>query len=270
MKNINFLAGFHRSGSTLLTCLLNQNPNFYASHESDLVEALYRIESTYRSYPSYMANVMQDNYQNILNDMAQSFYKNENKLMIFDKSHFWTTPYNMNLAFMINKKPKILFTYRPILDILASFVQLARKNPSNWIDENMRKESFAPMLYLPIDDARCEWLMKHDGIIMQSVLGYWLIHKEPYKNMAHIVDYDSLCNSPQDEMNKIYDFLGIERYEHNFQNIEDKEPQNDEIYGVPELHLIRSSLSKSSTDYEGVLSEYTINKYKDTLTRMGF
>ena len=268
MKNIHFLSGFHRSGSTLLTCLLNQNPSIYASHESDLVEAMYRIEDSYRSYPSYMAGVMPKNYQNILNEMGQSFYKEFDEPIIIDKSHYWTTPYNVNLALMLNKEAKILFTYRPILEILASFIQLARKNPSNWIDANMKKESFAPMLYLPIDDARCEWLMKHDGIIMNSVLGYWLIQIEPFKSKTHIIDYNLLCSTPQDEMNKIYNFLDIPQYEHNFENIEDKEPQDDSIYGVPELHTIKKTLNKSTTNYKNVLSDYIINKYKDTLTRI--
>jgi sulfotransferase len=83
------------------------------------------------------------------------------------------------------------------------------------------------------------------------------------KGMFHIVEYNDLVLNPEETMNKIYDFLELPHYEHNFSKIEKVETDNDEAIGLPkDLHDIRKSLSQSSTSLD-VLSDYIKHKYSD-------
>ena len=49
IKKLNFLAGIPRSGSTLLTSLLNQRPDTYASNTSNLADMLVAFEKLWQT-----------------------------------------------------------------------------------------------------------------------------------------------------------------------------------------------------------------------------
>jgi hypothetical protein len=65
-------------------------------------------------------------------------------------------------------------------------------------------------------------------------------------------------------MDKIYNFLELPNYKHNFTNIEKLEIDNDALVGFPpNMHEVRPQLKKTSQDPKEVLSEYVINKYSN-------
>jgi hypothetical protein len=65
-------------------------------------------------------------------------------------------------------------------------------------------------------------------------------------------------------MNKIYNFLELPSYEHDFNNIKKLEIDNDEATGLPaNLHEIRPQLEKISQDPKEVLSKYIMDKYSN-------
>ena len=53
--------------------------------------------------------------------MGQAFYDGVDKPIIVDKNRAWGTPYNLNLAALLNPDVRIITTVRPILEVLASF-----------------------------------------------------------------------------------------------------------------------------------------------------
>jgi hypothetical protein len=81
-----------------------------------------------------------------------------------------------------------------------------------------------------------------------------------------VVWFDNLLEDPQGTLNGIYDFLELERFEHNFEKITDSNPHEDmEGFGIMGLHEIRSKLANPKMDYSKYLSDYSIQKYKNTL-----
>jgi hypothetical protein len=76
------------------------------------------------------------------------------------------------------------------------------------------------------------------------------------------VDYNNLTQNPQIELNKIYEFLEIESYNHDFSNIlntcaEDK----DYAWGIENLHQIRPKLQRTSPPPEEVIGEDNVKLY---------
>ena len=86
-------------------------------------------------------------------------------------------------------------------------------------------------------------------------------------SMIHIVEYEDLIKDPTKTMNKIYSFLEIEPYSHDFNNIVDPEDDSkvsDSMLGLPEnLHKVEKSLIDSKINPYEILSDYAINKYSN-------
>ena len=269
MKTIHFMAGFPRSGSTLLTSIINQNPRIYATHKTHLQPSIKSFVQENPNHESVKSGYLDNIYPQVVHEMAQGFYKHIDNPIVIDKNRDWATPYSVLLAKMISENTKIIFQTRPILEILASFVTLASNNKGNYIDQNMKNEDFWSYYYRPIDDARCDWLMKPRGQIDVAMFGYELSQREEYKDMFHLIDYKDLCSNPQEELNKMYEFLGEEKFTHKFEKIENKEPLNDGfVFGVPSLHWVREEIKIISPKPEDVLSDYVIEKYKNSVTSL--
>jgi sulfotransferase len=271
MKKIYFMGGLPRSGSTLLTCLLNQNPEIYASHASDLLTLMNKYKYSIPEYQSFQLNLLAENYFSVCNDMPQSFYKNETKPIIIDKCRGWGAPFSLEIAKGFTEDIKIIYVYRPILEVLASFIQVARKNPhANYIDAEILRDDFLTQYYRPLDDVRCDWLMKPNNNIDTALLSLGVALKDEYKHMFHIVNYDDIVNKTQETLSGIYNFLGIDDYTHDLKKLEAySNPEDAKILGIPEMHSVRSKIKKQSLPPEKVLSSYVIEKYKNVTTSMG-
>lgn len=163
------------------------------------------------------------------------------------------------------QEPKVILTYRPILEVLASFVKLANEYPeTNFIDKAMKEDGFPALSYRPLNDARCDWLMRPYGVIDMACSAFknLAIHQD----LFHLVTYADLCSSPVKTIEKVYDFLELEPYEHDFDNVaQDNDLDEGMFLGIPTLHAIRSNISKSLTKPESILSDYVMQKYSNSM-----
>jgi sulfotransferase len=106
--------------------------------------------------------------------------------------------------------------------------------------------------------------MKPFGIIDRCLFSINEIMKLENKENFCVVQYDEIINNPQVLMKKIYKFLEMPEYEHDFNNIIKLEKDNDEEIGQPKnMHKIRKKLEKNSREPKNVLSDYVINKYSN-------
>jgi len=78
-----------------------------------------------------------------------------------------------------------------------------------------------------------------------------------------MVEYDDLMNSPQETMNKIYEFLEVDTYLHNFEHIDNTHRETEYQWKLKDMHSVRRKLSKKSKRPEDVLSQEVLNKYKN-------
>jgi sulfotransferase len=57
--------------------------------------------------------------------------------------------------------------------------------------------------------------------------------------MIHFVEYESLCKFPERTMKNIYEFIGIDYYDHDFNELDYENSKFDLKSGVPNLHKIK-------------------------------
>jgi sulfotransferase len=262
MKNYYFLAGFPRSGNTVLSSILNQNDKIYCSPLSPIPGILWAYEQFIRNDENVIRN-----FNSVVFDVGKNiivnYYKNINKEVIIDRQKVWATPGNMELIKRyITEDPKIIFTVRPVLEILTSFINLI--GDESYIDKEMKESGWWIKEYLTKNDNRCEYMMRPGGIIDKSLLSLNEVLNLKNKNNFHIVEYNDIVNCPQETMDKIYNFLQIPKYNHDFENIVKIEKDFDYELGYPKnIHYVRKKINKISKNPKDVLSEYIINKYSN-------
>jgi sulfotransferase len=259
-KTYYFLAGLPRSGNTLLSSILNQNPNIYSSPLSPASELMWNYKSSY-----YVESINRNKENKLraetsLSSFMDNFYKDVKEPIVLDREKSWGTPANLGLIKKyITPTPKIIFTVRDILDIIASFVKLN----ANYIKINAADSGKFHLNYRSENDSIAEHLMSDYGDIDKALLSLASAFLPENKGMFHIVEYNNLVLKPEETMSGIYKFLELPEYEHNFKKIEKVEVDDDESIGLPKnLHEIRKSISKSTTSTD-ILSDYIKHKYSN-------
>jgi sulfotransferase len=257
-KTYHFLSGLPRSGNTLLSAILNQNPQIYSSPISPLCDMMFNLEKQLNSESGIRNYENKKRIINSLLEMPNLFYKDINKPIVIDREKVWGTPDNLSIIRQyINPNPKIIFTVRSVPEILASFINL---NPRYLTNEAFNVGLYSAN-YLTKKDLLCEYLMLPNGDIAKALFALASAFMPENQGIFHIVEYDDLVTKPEETMTNIYSFLELEDYKHDFSNIVKNEVDNDEAYGLPSnLHTITNSLVKSVTD-TNVLSEYIRHKY---------
>jgi sulfotransferase len=263
-KTYYFMAGLPRSGSTLLSSLLNQNPRFHSGPSSPVVPTIIALEQSLSNDELYLAYPKPAQGAKIISSVLENWYSDVDKPVIFDKNRSWVNRLHYIPGYF-GIQPKVLYPVRDISEILASFISMYHRNPYKgegripFLDEMLIKGN------IPLsDDNRCEALCNPMGIVGASYNGLKQVYTEGKESQLHIIEYTDLISNPEETMKKIYDFLGEEYYQHNFENIENIHKEKDqEVYGLADMHDVRNTLSKVSVKPEDILSENILQKCKD-------
>jgi sulfotransferase len=263
MKNFYFLSGLPRSGSTLISSILNQNPEIYSGPNSPICGMMFNLERSILASEQYHAYPKPEIMPATIMGVLENYYSDINKPIVIDKSREWSIQEHFQVLLRnMDKNPKIVLCVRNITDILASFIYMINKNPnsSSFIDQEIQaRQEFN--FYRQIDDIRCDHLMRPKGLIDNALYGIAFAGLEENKEYFHIVEYEDLLSNTKETVDKIYDFLKIEKYDHDFNNIVNIVPEDDRVYGLQGLHDVRSSISRREIDKKEILSEYVLNKY---------
>ena len=170
MKTFYFMAGLPRSGSTLLSTLLNQNPKFYSGPSSPVLGSMYAVEENFTTNELYTGYPKPDQVKEIIGSIPHHFYSDIEEPVVFDKNRAWTArvPY---IEGYIGQQAKILVPVRRVDEIIASMLTMIHRNPFqegqdriNFVDEYLVKTN------TPINDYnRCMHLINPDGIVYESL-----------------------------------------------------------------------------------------------------
>lgn len=254
MENIYFLGGMQRSGSTLLACLLNQHPKIYATVTSPLLDVLCSVGYKLDQCTSQFTFDYESTSKRVMSSIIESFH-DTNKPIIIDKHRGW--PAAIDQITREYKKPKIICTNRSVPEVITSFIQLIKNNNTlnNYVDKTLRSNRVPISINNRADYLFNDYVNPPREAIISAL--------EKHKECIHIVEYNDMINFPQETMNKIYEFIEIESFNHNFNEIENTcREEKDDAWGMENLHNIRSKLQKTSTPPEEVLGKELTEYYR--------
>jgi sulfotransferase len=203
--------------------------------------------------------------------VANNFYSKIDKPIIIDKNRGWGTPYNFTeLSPYVNPEGKVILTMRPILEVLASFVKVSKAsekvtNHLAYLNHNLWVSNYRDQT-----DAMVDNLMIPNGEIDRAIFSIANLLNN-HRDRVYVVWFDDLTENPEQTMKGIYDFLGVDSCNHNFNNIKEVDKHDDlNAYGIVGLHDIKKKLAKPRTDPGEFLSEYVIQKYGNALDFLSF
>jgi len=263
-KTYYFMAGLPRSGSTVLSSILNQNPRFYSGPSSPVIPMMYSIEHHIEQDELYHGYPKPEQIHKIIKNIINQFYGDINQPVVFDKNRAWTArvPY---IEGYIGQQAKIICPVRDIDEILTSMITMIRRNPYkegnpriNFIDEQLVK------LNIPLDDFnRCQYIAGPSGILGQSLNAIMEGFNQGFGDRIHFVEYKKLVSYPEKTLKKLYDFLGEEYYEHTFDDLQNNNRERDLItYGLEDMHEVHKELKVTAPDPKKILSEDILNMCK--------
>jgi len=264
MKQYYFLIGIPRTGNTLLSSILNQNPDLKVSANSFLDDHLY--QTAMLSHTDKYQNFPDDNsLMNLMYGIFDSYYRDWNVKYIIDRGN-WGTPINLNLLQKVfDNDIKIICTVRDIVEIIASFIKVSpdrwRKELEKEIQSNLRyNKSYKSELEL-----LCEVIMRPKSQIETALFGLNNLFYN-HRDILHIVEYNDLVDNTEQTIREIYDFLNIEYYPHKFNYINQFEVNgvkyDDSIWGS-DLHKLNKKIKHSNYKVEDILTSELISKYSN-------
>jgi sulfotransferase len=256
-KTYHFMAGLPRSGSTLLKSILDQNPNIHANPVSPVMELMYHTEEYLKQSEQYLGYPKPKSAYKIISSYIENYYFDREEPVIIDHCRAWSNNIE-RIKTYITPNPKIICPVRDIAEILTSFITLVHRNDDqvSFIDQHLIEKGVTVD-----DDNRCQYLMSDDGIVEQAL---WAQSQAFIKNDTRhllMVEYNDLVNTPDETMRRIYDFLEMDYYDHNFKNVENNHRENDDQWYLKDMHYVRKEVKKTSKKPEDVLSPYILNKY---------
>ena len=264
-KQFFFIAGLPRSGSTLLVNILNQNKKFYASPTSGVLQIIKPIFTGWDNISEFKANANEQNKKDVLKGVLDSYYSQNDVEVVFDKCRGWPAEIEM-LEWAFGAKPKIIMTVRDVRDILADWEKMYRRDKAQ--GKSTPGEQNNPAAFTTIA-SRCDfWASKESPLgaafnVMQDAAN------RGFNDQMYVFDYGKWASKPKEEFEKLYKWLGIEIFIHNFENVKQVVHEKDEYYGYNDLHSIKEGpVLQPESIYQNYLTPEVAKKYETSNTWM--
>lgn len=253
-KQFYFMAGLPRSGSTVLSSILNQNEQVFVTPTSPLLDILVANKNSWESLPSVIANPEPKQITNITKSVIHGCWEHIDKPIIIDKNRGWGKNHHAVTVLFENPEPKFIATYRDLPSIMASWLTLLRNNPNNYLDKNLIQNGFDTS-----DDNRMAemWF----NMVKDCMESLQQLHIDAKDNLL-LVNYDDLVCNPQEQIDRISHFLDLPTHIYNYTNIVNDNVDDDlQAWGLSGMHQIRPKLEKISKDPREILGESLYNRF---------
>jgi len=222
------LSGLPRTGSTLLSALLSQNPAIHAEGNSGLCQIMWDTQQSceHSAKEQLTANNRLHNVKDIVSQLPHSYYKGNDpkESIVVDKCRSWTLPDNIQMIDdFVGKDTKVIVLVRPMVEIVRSFVKLYKAN--DFYTEKKEQD-----LLLPNSEP-----------VMRSLAGVYSANQNDSSRFL-FVSYKNLVEDTAQTLKGIYEFCGWDPFIHNTSNVKPKYPEEDSAYGVKGQHAVRKKV----------------------------
>lgn len=240
-KTIHFISGLPRSGSTLLTNILKQNPNIHGEAVSSLSSLFAMVHSTWGNIEANQEYVNMPAKKGILKSMLHGYFEHIDRNIIIDRNLNWV-PLISVVEEVLQRPVKIIACVRNPAEILTSYEKARKQNPLFFtgVDAALGKTSSLIGRAYFYSGPDGEMGMAHRNLLDATIMGY--------TDRMLFVDYNRYCNTPKAQTRRIYDFLELDNFEHNFEEIVQTEQYCHHLNKIPYEHKIKSSIDKTTTN----------------------
>ena len=234
-RPIHFISGLPRSGSTLLSGLLRQNPRFHAGMSGPVAGMFTNLLGEMSGRNEFSVFITDEQRKRVLTGLFPAFYGPEFEAeVIFDTNRMWCTKLRTLKALL--PKSRIIACVRHLPWVIDSVERLIRKN--TFQPSSIFNYQAGGTVYSRVDS-----LASGDGMVGFAFSAL----KEAYFDESAgtqmmLLQYETLTREPARAMASIYSFIGEPPFKHDFDNVDYDASEFDMRAGTPGLHKVRSKV----------------------------
>lgn len=231
-RKLHFISGLPRSGSTMLAGLLRQNPRFHAAMTGPvgaLVSALHNTMGATNETAVFLDEEMR---RDLLRAIFSTYYDRvSGPDVLFDTNRVWCS--RLPVVTSLFPEAKVICCVRDLGWIMDSIERLVRRNV------------FEPSKLFASAEERATVFSRVEALAHRDrMVGFaWSALKEAYygehSDKLLLIEYDALCQRPEDVLRLIYHFLDEPWFDHDFDNVEYSEAEFDSQLATKGLHDVR-------------------------------
>lgn len=239
-RKFHFITGLPRSGSTLLSAILRQNPRFHAGMTSPVGGLFGALVDQISAGSEFSSVVTREQRRRLMEGLFDNYYADKPaSTVIFDTNRAWAS--RMPAIADLYPQAKVIACVRNVAWVMDSIERLYRANPY----ENTRL--FNDGVERNTVYSRVDTLGQRNRLVGFA----WSALKEAfYSEQASsllVIDYELLAQAPQKILPLVYQFLDEPWYDgHDFNRLEYDAPEFDNALGLSGLHKVRPKVSLES------------------------
>lgn len=253
---IHFISGLPRSGSTLLSAILRQNPRFHAGMTSPAGTMFRQVEiatagnvetSVFVSDAQrdgllknaiihadvsiagglYSGSEISRSVRRLRDAIGGDLLDAREKLVRFDTNRLWCS--RLPVLARLFPKAKVIACVRDVAWILDSFERLYRRN-------GMKASAIYGWDTGGTVFSRTMALASSSGVAGFALDALREACASEEHDRLMLVEYEALCKAPGQTLGRIYDFIGEPMFEHDFGHVEYSAGEFDRQLGARGLH----------------------------------
>ena len=252
-QTIFYQSSLPRAGSTLLQNIMGQNPEFHVTPTSGMIDLMLGARIGYNGNKEAKAgdtDMWREGLYAFCREGFKGYTRNlTNKPYILDKNRAWGSYYPLLSNILPN--PKIVFMVRDLRAVFTSMEKKFRANPD--YDDGL------------LDNAKIKNVTTQQRVQTWSgghPIGYALqkLHQSLLDKSAQnflFIKYEDLCENPDNQMKRIYNFFELPFYQHSYDHIPQITIEDDTVHGIYGDHKIRNTLSMLPDDSLEILGRPT-------------
>lgn len=253
LQEVFFNSSLPRACSTLFQNVLGQNPKIHVTPTDGVLELLYSARQQFATSPEFKAqdsDLMQKGWLSFCRAGLYGFYEAvTDKPYVISKSRGWGLYYSWLENFL--PTPKVICLVRDIKEIVASLEELHRKQEAVSTDgmvnhAQMQNTTTAKRVDTFLNSQPLGLALERLGEIIR------------FGNADKIlfIRAEDFTSNPQKQIDRVYEYLNINSYTHDFNNIEQITTEDDSVYGLTNsLHTIRKEIRPLEPKAEKVLGK---------------
>jgi sulfotransferase len=239
-----------RAGSTLLQNILAQNPAFYVTPTSGLLELIFGARLNYTNSAEFKAQdpaAMKRAFLAFSRAGMEAYFSAlTDKPYVVDKSRGWGVHFDL-LQTIFGEEPKIICVVRDLRQILSSLEKKFRQNPDKYRPvenhSNLTGTTTFKRTVLTLQSAPV-------GLALDRLIE---VHQRGWAKKILFLRFEDLTAQPAAAMTRVYQYLGVPEFAHDFNKVAQVTREDDAVFGIDGLHDIRPKVEQQAYDYIEVL-----------------
>ena len=212
-KTLHLVTGLPRSGGSLITSILSQNPEIHSETNSTLSNVLHLLHQNW----NLAGDVPADTRKGILRGILAGYYDQVQQQTILDRSLSWV-PMLPTLENLLGRQVKVVVCVRNPAEILTSYERSRAEDPMTVSDADLKLRDNSSIA------SRAFYYSGPDGIMGVTFRNIQDAIIMGYLDRMLFVDYGTYCANPRSQTKRIYDFLEMDDFQHDFNNITPHNP----------------------------------------------